>query len=66
MVAVGKVVHGLVLLVDNSDASFVGADSNVFDVFGGFVSLFKVSVDVFCGFDGGLGMEFGWLLLGVV
>jgi len=59
MVAVGKVVHGFVLFVNDANARFVGADGDGFDVFGGFASLFEVCVNVLCGFDGGLGMEFG-------
>ena len=58
VVAVGKVIHGLVLFVDDPDASFVGADGDGFDIFGGFASPQQFFVDVFCSFDGGLRVEF--------
>jgi hypothetical protein len=35
VVTVGKVVHGLELLVDNADASLVSAVGDLLDVFGG-------------------------------
>ena len=54
VVAIGKVVHGLMLFIDDTDAGFVGADGDGFDVFGGFAAFFEVSVDMFCGFDGSL------------
>lgn len=60
VVAVGEVVHGLELLVDDADARFVRADRDVFDVGGGFAAGGELRVDVFGGFDGGLGVEFGW------
>ena len=34
VVSVCEVVHGLELLVDDTDASFVGATGDFFDVFG--------------------------------
>ena len=60
VIAIGKVIHGLVLFVDDADAGLMGANSDGFDVFGRFPAFFKVGVDVFCGFDGGLRMKFGW------
>ena len=59
VVAIGKVVHGLVLFVDDADAGFVGSDRDGFDVLSRFTAFFEVGVYVFCGFDGGLGVEFG-------
>ena len=60
MVTVGKVVHGFVLFVDDADAGFVGANCDGFNVLGGFAAFLEVRIDVFCGFDGGLGVELGW------
>ena len=60
VVAVGEVVHGFVLFIDDADAGFVGADDDRFDVGGGFVALLERGVDLFGGFDRGLGVEFGW------
>ena len=60
VVAVGEVVHGFVLLVDDADAGFVGAAGDGFDVLCGFALLCELGVDLFGGFDGGLGVEFGW------
>ena len=60
VVAVGEVVHGLELLVNDADAGFVCADCDVLDVFGGFTPFFKLSMDMFRGFNGGLGVEFRW------
>ena len=60
VVAVGEVVHGFVLLVDDADAGFVGADDDGCDVGGGFGAGEEGGVDFFGGFDGGLGVEFGW------
>ena len=34
-------------------------DSNVFDVRSGFTLLFKLSMNLLCSFDSGLGMKFG-------
>lgn len=36
VVAVGEVVHGFELFVDNADAGFVGSAGDFLDVFGGF------------------------------
>lgn len=60
VVAVGEVVHGFVLFVDDPDAGFVGADHDGFDVFCCLAFLLKTGVDLFGGFDGGLGVELGW------
>lgn len=60
VVAVGEVVHGLELLVNDADAGFVRANRDVLDIFGGFAPGFELGVDVLCGFDGGLRVEFRW------
>ena len=60
VVAVGEVVHGFVLLVDDADAGFVRAAGDGFDVFGRFALFGELGVDLFGCFDGGLGVEFGW------
>ena len=59
VVSVGEVVHGLVLFIDDADASFVGPTSDGFDVFRRFASLRELDVDPFSGFDGGLGVKLG-------
>lgn len=60
VVTVGKVVHGLELLVDDTHAGFVRAAGDGLDVGGGFALGFKGVVDLLGGFDGGLGVEFGY------
>ena len=59
VVTIGKVVHGLELFVDNSDAGFVSAAGNLLDVCGRFAHILKLVVNSLCGFDGSLGVEFG-------
>ena len=58
VIAVGEVVHGFVLFVDDADAGFVGAAGDGFDVFCRFVLRGELGVDLLGGFDGGLGVEF--------
>ena len=58
VVTVGKVVHGFELFVDDTDASFVGADGDVLDVFGSLAHLGEGTVDVLGSLDGSLGVEF--------
>ena len=60
VVSVGEVVHGFVLFVDDADASFMGTAGDGFDVFCGLALFCELDVDLFGGFDGGLGVEFGW------
>lgn len=60
MVTVGKVVHGLELLVDNSDASLMSAVGDLLDVFGGLAKLSKLLVDNLSTFNGGLRVELSW------
>jgi len=59
VVSVGEIVHRFVLFVDDADTGFVGADDNRLDVFGTFSLFLEGCVNLFGGFDGGLGMEFG-------
>jgi hypothetical protein len=59
VVTISEVVHGLKLLVDDSDASLVCAAGDFLDVFGGFTHIGELLVDALCGLDGGLGVEFG-------
>lgn len=59
VVAVGKVVHGLELLVDDADAGLVGADGHLLDVGGGLAHGLELGVDLLRGLDGGLGVELG-------
>ena len=54
MISIGKVVHRLELLVDDTHTGFVCSDGDVFDVFCGLALLFQLGVDVLSGFDGGL------------
>lgn len=58
VVTVGKVVHGLELLVNNADASLVGAVGNLLDVFGGLAKLSELLVDDLRTFNGSLRVEF--------
>lgn len=60
MVSVGKVVHGLELLVDDTDASFVCATGDFLNVLGRFAHIFQLMVNVFRGLDGSLRVELGW------
>ena len=59
VIAVGEVVHGFMLFVDDADAGFMGAAGDGFDVLGRFALLRELGVDLLGGFDGGLGVEFG-------
>lgn len=63
VVAVGKVVHGLELLVDDSDASLVGAAGDLLDVSGRFAHLLEDVVDLLGSLDSGLGVELGFKIL---
>lgn len=59
MIPISKIVHGLELLINDSDTSLVCSNRNIFDVLCGLALLFQLGVDVFSGFDGGLRMELG-------
>ena len=60
VVTVSKVVHSLELLVDNADASLVGAVDDLLDVLGRLSELLELLVDDLSSLNGGLGVEFGW------
>lgn len=57
MVAVSKVVHGLELLVNNPDASFVGPVRHILDIFSGLTHLPQLDIDALSSLNGSLGME---------
>lgn len=59
VVTVGKVVHGLELLVDDTDTGLVGADGDVLDVLGALAHLGEDAVYLLGGLNGGLGVELG-------
>lgn len=59
VVTVGKVVHGLELLVDNADAGLVGAAGDALDIGGGLAHGLELVEDLLGGLDGGLGVELG-------
>ena len=59
VVTVGKVVHGLELLVDDADAGLVRAAGDGLDVSSGLAHGLELVVDALRGLDGGLGVELG-------
>jgi hypothetical protein len=59
VVTVGKVVHGLELLVDDADASLVRAAGDALDVGGRLALALEQVVDLLGSLDGGLRVEFG-------
>jgi hypothetical protein len=60
VITIGEVVHGLELFIDDSDASLVGTAGDVFDVRSAQASVGKLLVDILCGLNSGLGVEFGY------
>lgn len=60
VVTVGKVVHGLELLVDDADAGLVGSAGDGLDVGSRLALGLEDVVDLLRGLDGGLGVELGW------
>ena len=60
VITIGEVVHGLELFIDDSDASLVGTAGDVFDVRSAQASVSKLLVDILCGLNSGLGVEFGY------
>lgn len=60
MVAVGKVVHLLELLVNDADAGLVGAVGDLLDILGALAHLGQLLVDNLGGLDGSLGVELGY------
>lgn len=63
VVTVGKVVHGLELLVNDADASLVGSAGDGLDISGRLALGLEDVVDLLRGLDGGLGVELGWNML---
>ena len=59
MIAVSEVVHGLELLVNNADASFVSTVGDLLDVLGALAHGLELVVDGLRGLNGGLGVELG-------
>lgn len=57
MVTVSKVVHGLELLVNDANASFVRAVDDLLDVSDGLAHGLELLVDDLGGLDGSLGVE---------
>jgi len=60
MVAVGEVVHGLELFVDDADAGFVCAAGDLLDICCGFAHICELLMNGLGGLDGGLGVELGF------
>jgi hypothetical protein len=60
VVTVGKVVHGLELLVNDADASLVGSASDGLDVSGRLALRLEEVVNLLRGLDGGLRVELGY------
>lgn len=63
VVTVGKVVHGLELLVNDADASLVGSASDRLDVGGRLALRLEEVVDLLRGLDGGLRVELSYYML---
>jgi hypothetical protein len=59
VVTISKVVHGLELLVNDSNASFMGAVGDLLDVGGRLAQLGQLLIDDLGRLDGRLGVEFG-------
>jgi hypothetical protein len=60
VITVGKIVHSLELLVDNTDASFVSAVGDLLDIFGRLSEFGKLLVDNLGRLNGSLRMELRW------
>jgi hypothetical protein len=60
VVAIGEVVHGLELLVDDADAGLVRPTCDSFDVGCRLAQGLELVVDLLRGLDGGLRMKFGY------
>lgn len=59
VVTIGKVLHGLELLVDDANAGLVSAVDDVLDVLGGLAHSLELLVEALSSLDGGLGVELG-------
>ena len=62
MVSVSKVIHGFELLVNDADASFVGAIDNILNILGGFPHVLHSCVDSLGCLNGSLRMKLGYSL----
>lgn len=60
VITIGKVVHRLELLVNDTDACLVGAVSDLLDVGGGLSKSLELHVDDLSGLNRGLGVELGY------
>lgn len=61
MISIGKVVHGLELLIDDSDASLVGSACNLLDIFGSLAHVLQNLVDFLRALNRGLRVELSWI-----
>jgi hypothetical protein len=59
VITIGKVIHGLELLVDNADASFMSTAGNSFNIRSSLAHVRQLLADSLGGFDCSLGVEFG-------
>lgn len=57
MVTVGKVVHGLELLVNDANASLVGTVDDLLDILGTLAHLCQLDVDLLGSLNSSLGVE---------
>ena len=60
VITIGKVVHRLELLVNDTDACLVGAVSDLLDVGGGLSKSLELHVDDLSGLNRGLGVVLGY------
>ena len=60
MISISKVLHGLELLVNDTDTGFVCPVDDTLDVFGALAHRLKLLVEALGGLDCGLRVEFGW------
>ena len=61
MISVGKVIHGFELFVNNSNASLMCSACDFLNVLCALAHVCQHLVDFLRTFDGGLGVEFGWV-----
>ena len=61
MIAIGKIFHRFQSFVDDTYTCFVGTDRNFLDILGRLPMQLKLGIDLFCSFNGGLGMELRWI-----
>ena len=58
MIAIGEVIHGLELLVDNANTSFMSTAGNLLDIRSGLTHVSQLLSDMLRGFDGSLRVKF--------